>query len=56
MRPARLQGKVVTAVTISLVTFNTYKVKKRESKFVLLKFTELNYKSQNFEHPGISDY
>ena len=28
MRPGRLQGKVVTAVTISLVTFNTYKVKK----------------------------
>ena len=48
--------EVVTTVTISLVTFNTYIVKKRESKFVLLKFTELNYKSQNLEHPSISDY
>ena len=55
MRPGRLQGKAVTAVTISLVTFNTYKVNKRESKFVLLKFTELNYKSQNFDHLSISN-
>ena len=29
--------EVVTAVTISLITFNTYIVNKRESKFVLLK-------------------
>ena len=30
-------------------------VNKRESKFVLLKFTELNYKSQNFDHLSISN-
>ena len=47
--------EVSTAVTISLVTFKTYIVKRRESKFVLLKFTKLNYKSQKFEHPSISN-